>query len=74
MIKENFDIDKIVSFNLVSPDTIFEEIVSVDTINLHVATMYQPKFVKANAVLFSNFVSNAFNKSCHFFFYHLENS
>ena len=77
VIKENFDNDKVVSCDLVSPDTNVEEIVSLNTINLQIATMYQPKFLKPmlfcfqilhpmlliNPVIFLNF-----------FFYHLENS
>ena len=52
MIKETFDSNKTFSFDLVSSDTIFKEIVSLDT-----------KIVKANVDLFSIFASNAFNES-----------
>ena len=46
MIKEPFDNDKTFSFDLVSPNTIFKEIISLILINIHVAKMYQPKLLK----------------------------
>ena len=62
-IKETFDNDKTFSFDLVSPDTIFKEIVSLDTNKSTNSNDLPIKIVKANADLFSIFVSNAFNKS-----------
>ena len=62
MIKETFDNDKTFSFDLVSPDTIFKEIVSLDTNKSTHSSDVPTKIVKANADLFSIFVSNAFNK------------
>ena len=46
MIKEPFDNDKTFSFDLVSPNTIFKEIISLILINIHIAKMYQPKLLK----------------------------
>ena len=63
MIKETFDNDKTFSFDLVSPDTIFKEIVSLDTNKSTHSNDIPIKIVKANPDLFSIFVSNAFNKS-----------
>ena len=63
MIKETVDNDKTFSFDLVSPDTIFKEIVSLDTNKSTHSSDVPTKIVKANADLFSIFVSNAFNKS-----------
>ena len=60
MIKENFDNGKTFSFDLVSPDTIFKEIVSLDTNKSTNSNDLPIKIVKANADLFSIFVSNAF--------------
>ena len=69
MIKETFDNDKAFSFDLVSPDTIFKEIVSLDTNKSTHRNDVPTKIVKANADLFSIFVFNTFNKpviSCMF--------
>ena len=76
MIKETFDNDKTFSFDLISPDTILKKIVSLDTSKSTHRNDVPTKIVKANADLFSNFVSNDFNKSCHFLhiFVNLENS
>ena len=63
MIKETFDNDKTFSFDLVSPHSIFKEILSLDTNKSTDSNNVPAKIVKANAVLFSIFVSNAFNKS-----------
>ena len=64
MIKETFDNDKTFSFDLVSPDSSnFKEIVSLDTNKSTDSNDVPTKIVKANAVLFSIFVSNTFNKS-----------
>ena len=63
MIKETFDNDKTFSFDLVSPDTIFKEIVSLDTNKSTHSNDMPTKIVKVNADLFLIFVSNAFNKS-----------
>ena len=62
-IKETFDSNKTFSFELVSSDTIFKEIVSLDTKKPTHNTDVPIKIVKANADLFSIFVSNAFNES-----------
>ena len=62
MVKETIDNDKTFSFDLVSPDTIFKEIVSLDTNKSTHRNDVPTEIVKANADLFSNFVSNAFNK------------
>ena len=59
MIKEKFDSNKTFSFDPVSFDTIFKEILSVATHSNDVPT----KIVKANTDLLSIFVSNAFNES-----------
>ena len=45
------------------PDTVFKEIVSLDTNKSTHSNDVPTKIVKANADLFSNFVSKAFNKS-----------
>ena len=63
MMKETFDSNKTFSFDLVSSDTIFKEIVSLDTKKATHSNHVQTKIVKANADLFSIFASNAFNKS-----------
>ena len=71
MIKETFDSSKTFSFDLVSSDTIFKEIVSLDTKKATHSNDVPTKIVKANADLFSIFVSNAFNESvvsCKFLF------
>ena len=62
-IKETFDSNKIFSFDLVSSDTIFKEIVSLDTKKATPSTDVPTKIVKAIADLFSIFASNAFNES-----------
>ena len=58
MIKETFDSNKTFSF-----DTIFKEIVSLDTKKATHSNDVPTKIVKANADLFSIFASNAFNES-----------
>ena len=63
MIKETFDSNKIFSFDLVSSDTIFKEIVSLDTKKATLSNDVLTKILKANADLFSIFASNAFNES-----------
>ena len=63
MIKETFDSNKTFSFGLVSSDTIFKEIVSLDTKKATHSNDVPTKIVKANAELFSIFASNAFNES-----------
>ena len=63
MIKEIFDGNKTFSFELVSSDTIFKEIVSLDTKIAKHSNDVPTKIVKANVDLFSNFVSNAFTES-----------
>ena len=65
MIKETFDSNKTFSFDLVSSDTIFKEILSLDTkkaTHSNDVPTKITKIVKANADLFSFFVSNAFNE------------
>ena len=63
MIKETFDSNKTFSFDLVSSDTIFKEILSLDTKKAAHSNDVLTKIVKANADLFSISVSNAFNES-----------
>ena len=63
MIKETFDSNKIFSFDLVSSDTIFKEIVSLDTKRATHKNDVPTTSVEANANLFSIFASNAFNES-----------
>ena len=69
MIKETFDSNKTFSFGLVSSITIFKEIVSLGTKKATRSNDVPTKIVKANADLFSIFVSSAFNEcviSCKF--------
>ena len=63
MIKETFDSNKTFSFDLVSFYTIFKEIMYLDTKKDMYSNDVSTKIVKANADLFSIFVSNAFNES-----------
>ena len=60
MIKETFDNDKTFSFDLVSPDTIFKEIVSLHTNKSLISNDVPTKIVKTSADLFLNFISNGF--------------
>ena len=53
MIKETFDSNKPFSFDLVSSDTIFKEILSLDTKKATHNNDVPTKVVKANADLFS---------------------
>ena len=53
MIKETFDSSKTFSIDLVSSDTIFKEIVSLDTKKASHSNDVPTKIVKANADLFS---------------------
>ena len=71
MIKKTFNSNKTFPFDLVSSGTIFKEIVSLDTKKATHSNDLPTKIVKANADLFSVFVSNAFNESvisCKFLF------
>ena len=52
MIKETFDSSKTFSFDLVSSDTIFKEIVSLDTKKLRTVMMYQPRLLKQMLICF----------------------
>ena len=63
MIKETFDSNKTFSFDLVSSDTIFKEILSLDTKKATHGNDVPTKTVKADADLFSIFLSNAFSES-----------
>ena len=63
MIKETFDSNKTFSFDLVSFDTTFKEILSLDTKKATHSSDVPTKIVKANADLLSILVSNAFNES-----------
>ena len=63
MIKETFGSNKLFSFDFVSSDTIFKEIASLDTQKATHSNDIPTKIVKANADLFSTFVTNAFNES-----------
>ena len=56
-------INKTFSFDLVSSDTIFKDIVSLDTKKATHSNDVRTKNVKANADSFSIFVSNAFSES-----------
>ena len=62
MIKETFDSNKRFSFDLVSSNTIFREILSLDTKTPTHSNDVPTKIVKANADLFSIFASSAFNE------------
>ena len=62
-IKETFDSNKTFSFDLVTSDTIFKQILSLDTKKATHSNDAPNKIVKANTDLFSIFVSNAFNES-----------
>ena len=55
MIKETFDINKTFLFDFVSSDTIFKEIVSLDTKKPTNSNHVPTKTVKRNADLFSIF-------------------
>ena len=61
MIKETFDSNKKFSFDLVLSDTIFQEILSLDTKKATQSNDVRTNIVKTNADLFSFFVFNAFN-------------
>ena len=63
MIKETFDSNKTFSFDLVSSDTIFKEILSLDTKKATHSNDVSTKLVKAKASLSSTFAPNAFNES-----------
>ena len=52
MIKETFDSSKTFSFDLVSSDTIFKEIVSLDLKKLRTVMMYQPRLLKQMLICF----------------------
>ena len=59
MIEETLDSNKTISFDIVSSDAIFKEIVALDTKKLRTTMMYQPRLL----FRFSIFVSNIFNES-----------
>ena len=63
MIKETFGSNKTFSFDLASSDTIFKEIVSLESKKNTHSNDVPTKIVKANVDLFSTFASNAFNES-----------
>ena len=63
IIKETFDNNKTFSFDLVSSDSIFKEIVLLDNKKATHSNDVPTKIAKANADLFSFSVSNAFNES-----------
>ena len=63
MIKDKFGYNKTFSFDFVSSDTIFKEIVSLDTNKATHSNDIPTKLIKTNADLFSIFVSNAYNES-----------
>ena len=63
IIKETFDSNKTFSLDLVSTDTIFKEMVSLDTKKATHSNDVPTKIVKENDDLFSIFLSNAFNES-----------
>ena len=69
MIKETFDSNKTISFDLISSDTIFKEILSLDTKKATRSNDAPTKIIKVNADFFFNFCINAFNEfviSCNF--------
>ena len=59
MIEETLDSSKRISFDIVSSDSIFKEIVALDTKKLRTAIMYQPRLLFSSSI----FVSNNFNES-----------
>ena len=59
MIEETLDSNKTISFDIVSSDTIFKELLALDTKKLRTTMMYQPRLLFS----FSIFVSNTFNES-----------
>ena len=61
MIKETFDSNKKFLFDLVLSDTIFQEILYLDTKKATQSNDVRTNIVKTNADLFSFFVFNAFN-------------
>ena len=63
MIKKTFDNNKTFSFDLVSFETIFKKITSLDTNKAAHSNDVPTKIVKAKTDLFSIFVSNTFNES-----------
>ena len=63
MIKETFDSNETFSFDLVSSETIFKEIASLDTKKATDINDVPTNIVKGNADLSSIFVSNAFDES-----------
>ena len=63
VIKETFDSNKTFSFDLVSSDTFFKEILSLDTKKATHSIDKPTKIVKENVNLFPIFVSNPFNES-----------
>ena len=52
IIKETFDINKTFSFDLLSSDTIFKEILSLDTKKLRTVMMYQPRLLTQMLICF----------------------
>ena len=63
MHKETLDNNKTFSFNLASSDTIFKEIVSLDTKKATHSNDVPTKIVKGKADLLSDFVCNVFTES-----------
>ena len=71
IMKVTFDSNKTFSFDLVLSDTIFKEMVSLDTKKTTHSNDVPTKIIEANTDLFLIFVSNAFNESvisCKFLF------
>ena len=56
MIKETFDINKTFSFDLFLSDTIFIEVVSLDTKKATTLMMYQPRLLKHMLICFYFFI------------------
>ena len=63
MVKETFESNKTFSFDLVSSDTIFKAIVSLDTKKAKHSNDVPTKIVKVNSDLFSICAFNVFNES-----------
>ena len=55
MINETFDSNKTISFDLISSDTIFKEILSLDTKKATRSNDAPTKIIKVNADFFFNF-------------------
>ena len=66
MIKETFDSNKIFSFNFVSSDTIFKEILALDTKKLCRVMMYQPRLLNQMLTCFQFLCPMLLKNFCRF--------